>query len=165
MYRELVYSLLESRSKIIVRKANIICPADNYYYTGIVNFTMLAALLSETFDKFRNTRPCVTDDVRARNGDCNREVKSLYRQKAAHGRNPRTHESCTRRETEVYTERINFMATFTTLSVVIWCPTGTLGILATLVCVFIMRVVILSMAIIPTLSTSILLCNLCYILL
>ena len=62
----------------------------------------------------------------------------------------------------------NFMATFTTLSVVIWFSTGTLEIFATLVYVFTMRVVIydiLSMAIIPTLSTSILFCNLCYILL
>ena len=49
------------------------------------------------------------------------------------------------------------MAIFTTLSVVIWFSTGTLGIFATLVYVFTMRVVIydiLSMAIIPTLSTS-----------
>ena len=55
-----------------------------------------------------------------------------------------------------------------TCSVVIWFSTGTLGIFATLVYVFTMRVVIneiLSMAIIPTLSTSILFCNLCYILL
>ena len=46
--------------------------------------------------------------------------------------------------------------------------TGTLGIFPTLVYVFTMRVVIndiLSMAIIPTLSTSILFCNLCFILL
>ena len=60
------------------------------------------------------------------------------------------------------------MANFTTLSVVIWFSTGTLGIFATLVCIFTMRVVIydiLSMAIIPTLSTSILFYNLCYILL
>ena len=60
------------------------------------------------------------------------------------------------------------MAIFTTLSVVIWFSTDTLGIFATLVYVFIMRVVIydtLSIAIIPTLSTSILLCNLCYVLL
>ena len=59
------------------------------------------------------------------------------------------------------------MAIFTTLSVVIWFSTGTLGIFATPVHVFTMRVVIydiLSMAIIPTLSTSILFCNLCYIL-
>ena len=58
------------------------------------------------------------------------------------------------------------MAIFTTRSVVIWFSTGTLGIFATLVYVFIMRVVIndiLSMAIIPTLLTSILFCNLCYI--
>ena len=58
------------------------------------------------------------------------------------------------------------MAIFTTRSVVIWFSTGTLGIFATLF--FNMRVVIndiLSMAIIPTLSTSILFCNLCYILL
>ena len=45
---------------------------------------------------------------------------------------------------------------------------GTLGIFVTLVYVFTMRPVIydiLSMAKIPTLSTSILFCNLCYILL
>ena len=62
----------------------------------------------------------------------------------------------------------NFMAIFTTLSVVIWFATGILGIIATLVYVFTMRVgitAILSMAILPTLSTSILFCNLCYILL
>ena len=60
------------------------------------------------------------------------------------------------------------MAIFTTLSVVIWYSTGTLGIFATLVYVFTMRVVvydILSMAIIPTLLTSTLFCNFCYILL
>ena len=56
------------------------------------------------------------------------------------------------------------MAIFTTLSVVIWFSTGTLGIFATLIYVFTMRVVIydISMAIIPTLSTSILFCNLRY---
>ena len=62
----------------------------------------------------------------------------------------------------------NFTAIFTTLSVVIWFSTGTLGIFATLVYVFTMCVVIydiLSMAIITTLSTSIQFCNLCYILL
>ena len=60
------------------------------------------------------------------------------------------------------------MATFTTPSVVIWFSTGTLGIFATLFYVFTMRAVIsdiLSMAIITTLSTSILFCILCYILL
>ena len=60
------------------------------------------------------------------------------------------------------------MAIFTILSVIIWFSTGTLGIFATLVYVFTIRVVIydiLSMAIIPTLSTSILYCNMCYILL
>ena len=58
------------------------------------------------------------------------------------------------------------MASFTTLSVVIWFSTVTLGIFATLVYVSTMRVYdILSMTIIPTLSTSILFCNLCYILL
>ena len=60
------------------------------------------------------------------------------------------------------------MAIFTILSVVIWFSTGTLGIFSTLVYVFTMRVLIYgipSMAIIPTLSTSILFCNLCYILL
>ena len=59
----------------------------------------------------------------------------------------------------------NFLAIFTTLSVVIWLSTGTLGIFATLVYVFTMRVVIydiLSMAITTTLSTSILFCNLYY---
>ena len=56
----------------------------------------------------------------------------------------------------------------TTLSVVIWFSTGTLGIFATLVYALTVRVVIydiLSMVIIPTLSTSILFCNLSYILL
>ena len=60
------------------------------------------------------------------------------------------------------------MAIFTTRSVVIWFSSGTLEIVATLVYVFTMRVVIyyaLSISIIPTLSTSILFCNLCYILL
>ena len=59
------------------------------------------------------------------------------------------------------------MAIFTTLSIVIWFSTDTLGIFATLVYVFTMPVVIyniLSMAIDTTLSTCIL-CNLCYILL
>ena len=59
------------------------------------------------------------------------------------------------------------MAILTILSEVIWFYTGTLGIFATLVYVFTMRVVIydiLSMAKIPTLSTSILFCNFCYIL-
>ena len=58
------------------------------------------------------------------------------------------------------------MAIFTTLSVVIWFASGTLGIFATLVYVFTMYMIIydiLSMAIIPTLSTSILFCNLCII--
>ena len=62
----------------------------------------------------------------------------------------------------------NFMAIFTTLSVVIWFSTSTLGIFATLFYVFTIRVVIydiLSMAIITTLSTSILFSNLYYILL
>ena len=57
------------------------------------------------------------------------------------------------------------MAIFTILSEVIWFSTGTLGIFATLVYVFTMRVVIydiLIMAIFPTLSISILFCNLCY---
>ena len=60
------------------------------------------------------------------------------------------------------------MAIFTTPSVVIWFSTGTLRIFATLVYVFTMCVVIydiLSMATITTLSTSILFCNLYYILL
>ena len=60
------------------------------------------------------------------------------------------------------------MAIFTILSVVIWFSTGTLGIFATLAYVFTMRMVIndiLSMAILPTLLTSVLFCNWCYILL
>ena len=60
------------------------------------------------------------------------------------------------------------MAIFTTLSVVIWFSASTLGIFSTLVYVFTTHVVIydiLSMAKIPTLSTSILFCNFCYILL
>ena len=60
------------------------------------------------------------------------------------------------------------MAIFSTLSVVIFFSTGTLEIFATLVYVFTMLVVIYdipSMAIIPPLSTSIVFCNLCYILL
>ena len=62
----------------------------------------------------------------------------------------------------------NFMEISTTLSMVIWSSTGTLVMFATLVYVFTMRVVIYdipSMAIITTLSTSILFCNLYYILL
>ena len=54
------------------------------------------------------------------------------------------------------------MAMFTTPSVLIWFSTGTLGIFATLVYIFTMRVVIydmLSMAIVTTLSTFILFCN------
>ena len=60
------------------------------------------------------------------------------------------------------------MAIFTTLSVVIWFSTGTLGIFARLVYIFTMRPVIYdirSMSLIPTLSISILFCNLCYVLL
>ena len=60
------------------------------------------------------------------------------------------------------------MAIFTTLSVIMWFSTGTVGIFATLSYVFTMSVVIyniLSMAKISTLSTSILFCNFCYILL
>ena len=60
------------------------------------------------------------------------------------------------------------MAIFTTLSVVIWFSTGTLGFFATLIYVFTMRMGIfdiLSIAIIPTLSTFILFFHLCYILL
>ena len=60
------------------------------------------------------------------------------------------------------------MAIFTTLRVVLWFSTGTLGIFATLVYAFTLCVVtydILSMAIIPTLSTFVMFSNLCYILL
>ena len=69
---------------------------------------------------------------------------------------------------DIFLHEENFMAIFTTFSVVIWFSTGTLGIFATLVYVFTMRVIIydiMSMAIIPRLSTSILFFNLCYILL
>ena len=62
----------------------------------------------------------------------------------------------------------NLVAIFTTLSAVIWFSTDTVEIFATLVYVFTMRVIIydiVSMAIIPTLSISILFCNLCYVLL
>ena len=62
----------------------------------------------------------------------------------------------------------NFMAIFTTRSVVVLFSASTLETFATLMYVFTMRVVIydiLSMAIIPILLTSILFCNLCYILL
>ena len=60
----------------------------------------------------------------------------------------------------------NFMAIFTTLNVVIWFSTGTLGIFDTLVYVLTMCLVIcdiLSMVIIPAVSTAILFCNMCYI--
>ena len=60
------------------------------------------------------------------------------------------------------------MAIFNTLSMVICFSMGNLGIFATLVYVFTMRVVIydiLNMAIIAILATSTLFCNLCYILL
>ena len=66
-----------------------------------------------------------------------------------------------------FTHGENFMEIFTTPSVVIWFSTGTLGIVATLVYVFTMRVVIyeiLSTVIISTLLISIVFCNLCYIL-
>ena len=66
-----------------------------------------------------------------------------------------------------YVHGENFMAIFTTPSVVIWFSAGTAEIFATLVYVFTMRVVIydiLSMIIIPIPSTSIPFCNLCYML-
>ena len=49
---------MECWSKIIVRKANIIYPAKNFYCAGIV--------MSEVVGKCRNTPPRVTDNVRAR---------------------------------------------------------------------------------------------------
>ena len=52
---------MESWSKIIVRKANIICPAENFYCAGI--------LMSEAFAKLRNTPPRITDDTRAQRRD------------------------------------------------------------------------------------------------
>ena len=67
---------------------------------------------------------------------------------------------------EVNLHEKNFMAIFTTLSVVICFSMGTLGIFTTLVYVFTMCVVIydiLNMAVIPILATSIMFCNLCYI--
>ena len=39
----------------------------------------MLALVTEAFGKFRNTAPRVTDDPRARNVDCGREIKSQYR--------------------------------------------------------------------------------------
>ena len=48
---------MERWSKIIVRKANIIYPAENFYCTGIV--------MSEAFGKFRNTPPRVSEYARA----------------------------------------------------------------------------------------------------
>ena len=47
---------MERWLNIIVRKANIIYPAENFYCAGIV--------MSEAFGKFRNTPPRVNDDVR-----------------------------------------------------------------------------------------------------
>ena len=52
---------MESWSKNILRKANIVCPTENFYCAGIV--------MSEAFGKFRNTPPRVTDDVRAERRD------------------------------------------------------------------------------------------------
>ena len=46
---------MECWLKIIVQKANIIYPVENFYCAGIV--------MSEPFGKFRNTPPRVTDDV------------------------------------------------------------------------------------------------------
>ena len=48
---------MECWSNIILRKANIIYPAENFYCAGIV--------MSKAFGEFRNTPPRVTDDVRA----------------------------------------------------------------------------------------------------
>ena len=70
---------MECWSKIVVRKANIIYPAENFYCAGIV--------MPEAFGKFRNTPPRVTNDVRARRREpqmpqtaaCGSEVKSQYR--------------------------------------------------------------------------------------
>ena len=87
---------MEGWSKIIVRKANIICSAecDNFYCAGTVNFTMLAPM-SEAFGTFRNTPPRVTDDARAaRIADCGRQVESQYHEEVAHGRSSRMHGKC-----------------------------------------------------------------------
>ena len=51
---------MERWSKIIVQKANIIYPAENFYCAGIV--------ISEAFGKFQNTPPRVTDDLRTMGG-------------------------------------------------------------------------------------------------
>ena len=56
---------MERWSKIIVREANIIYAAENFYYSGIV--------MSEAVGKFRNTPP--NRNLRA----CGKEVKSQYR--------------------------------------------------------------------------------------
>ena len=50
--------LIDSRPKITVRKAKIICAADNFYCAGIVNFTMLA-FMSQAFGNIRaSPRTC-----------------------------------------------------------------------------------------------------------
>ena len=87
---------MESRSKIILRKVNIISPVDNFYCAGIVNYT-LSVLLSEAFGEFRNILLCATvqwpDDVRGANcRHCDGEIKSQCRQEMAHGRKLRIHE-------------------------------------------------------------------------
>ena len=66
------------------------------------------------------------------------------------------HLECSKKKNRENMHGENFMAIFTTLSVVNWFSTGALHVVI---------YDILSMAIIPTLSISILFCNLCYILL
>ena len=66
--------------------------------------------MSQAFGNIRSIRSRVTEDVRAWTTDCDREVKSQYRQEVAHGRNLRSQEKLrlesisTRRETGVKTE-------------------------------------------------------------
>ena len=98
---------MESRSKIIVWKANIIFPTDSFYCVEIVNFTVLT-FISEFFGNISNTRLRVIEYVWALTVDCGREVKSQYWQEVAHGRNLRTQKKLRleslsiRRETLVY---------------------------------------------------------------
>ena len=77
--------LIERRSIIIVQKANMICPANNFYSVGMVNITMLA-FISETFDNIRRTWPRITDDIWTRTLACDRKVKSQYRQEVVRDR-------------------------------------------------------------------------------
>ena len=131
--------------------------------------TDLYSEVSGSNDKTRKTRVANTMDKIYRSKYI-REYIQIFRQKVVKimitGFNVENISVCILKYLIIHWE--NFMAIFTTLSVVIWFSTGTLGIFATLFYVFTMRVVIydiVSMAIITTLSTFILFCNFYYILL